>query len=676
MRFTVLGPLSITGENGTSVPLTGVKAQLVLAKLLLARGRVVPLGELINLLWGNRPPRSARANMYGYLTIVRRWVGGERMRHTLPGYALTLAPDELDLDCFLRLRARGLELRNAGDVAEAARQWQAALTLWQGDPLAGIPADHLTGQLSELNELRASTMEDFLDAEITLGRAGDLIAELHRLITEHPLRERLHGIYLRALYAAGRQADALRAYQTARTTLMAELAVEPGPALRRLHRAVLDGDPAALDLPVAPVSAAQVEFSPLCQLPADTADFVGRTDLLVLMEQWLRARTGLEVLALCGMPGAGKTTLAIRLAHRTREFFPDGQLFVTLTTPEGKPREPSAILAELLRNLDLPEPAIPAGLDQRAAAFRARIADRKILLVLDDAANETQVRPLLPGTGGCAVVITGRHRLAVLPGARPVQVDVLEPDEAARLFASSVGTQRIGIGDAATARILDFCGGLPLALRLASARLLIRPDWGVDDLANGLTAGGRGLDLLEAGDLALRASFDRSYLGLPAHARLVLRRFAYAGAPDLASWAVHALAGDDANASAADLDRALDQLVTASLMEPIGVDGAGQYRYRIHGLLRRYAGERAAVEEPDPDAERHAILRLLQECLGRIDGTSGRWQIAERQTLRAVARQVREFDRGRTSPMITRQLAILDRAATSGELELVSGGRR
>ncbi|MEU1722090.1 BTAD domain-containing putative transcriptional regulator [Nonomuraea sp. NPDC005692] len=621
MDFAILGTIRVNGPGGR-VHLSR-KQRAVLGVLLLHPNATVSRERLISAVWDD-PPRSALANIQTYVHQLRRSLegGGLLVRTEGSGYACEVPPDSLDLLVFedtLRLARRE---RAAGDLAAAERAYAGAVALWRGAPAEDVP---LTGamapRLLELEERLAVARSEWIDARLAL-RQDDLVAELRALIAAHPLRERLWEQLVIALHRGGRRDEALEAFREARELLVAELGLEPGPELRRLHAALLAGDPdldrwPGADGPRFPAAdqwpAAAVPVQPLCQLPADTADFVGREPEIAELLPLLRARPDRlspPIAILSGLPGIGKTTLAVHLAHLLRADYPGGQLFVRLGQDARGPRDPGELLDVLLRSLGLDGAMIPASAGERAGLLRQRLADQAVLVVLDDAVDEAQLRHLLPGTPRGAVLVTSRSPLPALEGAVRLPLDLPGERDARLLLERVAGRDRIGAAPEAAEEILRSCGRLPLALRVAGARLAIRPVWPVRELATRLA--GHDLDELVVGGLDVRATFEPGYAALPEWARHAFRLLGLAGLDSVAEWTTAALLGLPAR----EADAVLETLVARGMLTSTEIDVAGQPRYRLHDLLRVYARERAEAEEPA--GQRHAALtRLALESLRR-----------------------------------------------------------
>ena len=619
MEFGLLGPLRVAAGGGElAFP---ARQRTVLAVLLLRANQIVTVDALTGVLWDGQPPPGARNTVQGYVKLIRQKLGPQDSRRLVtrgPGYQLTVAGAELDTDRFTGLCAAGEEASGRGDWAAAAGLLTEALALWRGEPLADVLAPALArDEVPRLAEQRLTALEARIDADLRLGRHAGLVAELRQLVSAHPLRERLGGQLMLALYRCGRQAEALAAFRHAREVLRTELGIEPGPELARLHERMLAGDPELSTGQEAPGAGdgaghgppAEIPDPP-AQLPPDTLDFTGREPQVRMLCDALAAepdasRPGAVVIsAVSGMGGIGKTALAIHVAHRLRDRFPDGQLYVGLQGA-GRPLGPGEVLARFLRALGVPDAAIPADDAERTARYRTEMAGRRMLVVLDDARDAAQVRPLLPGTEGCAVIVTSRSTLPGLAGALLLDLEVLAPAEARALFTTIVGPARAAAEPEAVGRVLDSCGGLPLAVRIAGSRLRSRPGWSIGHLGARLADARLRLAELASGDLAVRASFGVSYEALPADAALVFRRLGLADAAELPLPAIAALA----DLPAAETAAALEILTDGHLAGSPAPD-----RFRQHDLLRSYAAE--VAEQAEPEAERQAAVRRLLRWYG------------------------------------------------------------
>ncbi len=465
MDYRILGPLTAC-QDGRPLALGSPKQRNLLAALLLSRNTVVPVDRLVDILWDDAPPKTALTALHGLVCQLRRGLSGCGAGPVIvtrpPGYLIEIAPGQLDLDEFERLAGLGRSALSAGLPAEASGHFSAALALWSGPALGGVTADRLLRtEGARLEERRLAVLEDRIDADLAAGQHAELVPELASLVAGHPLRERLRGQQMIALHRAGRRADALAGYRAARALLVDQLGLEPGEELRKLERAILLDDPALAAPRDAP---AHVPRAP-AQLPPGAADFTGRAALLAELCDRVGgggsdAGTAPAVAAISGKPGVGKTATAVHVGHLLRERFPDGQLYVNLHGTEARRLDPAAVLEEWLRVLGVPPEAIPADAEARARMYRGRVAGRCVLVLLDDAADEAQVRPLLPGTGGCSVLVTSRRRLAGLESASFVTLPPLEQSEAVELLGRVAGSGRAAAEPAAARAIAERCGRL------------------------------------------------------------------------------------------------------------------------------------------------------------------------------------------------------------------------
>ncbi|WP_377272652.1 BTAD domain-containing putative transcriptional regulator [Peterkaempfera sp. SMS 1(5)a] len=420
MRFGLLGPLTVA-DGTTAVGVTSPKVRVLLAELLLRANQPVPVDTLRSALWGEQPPATATASLHNHISRLRRLLGPEgeeRLSSTPDGYVLRTGPGELDAEVFDGHldRARGALLRQEWDTV--SRESAAALALWRGRPLAEVPAlPDAEPRIQQLVEAHLQALEWRFEADLHLGRHDGLAPELAHWAAEHPLREAFHRQLMLALHRTGRRAEALEVHQRLRRALVDELGVEPGPAVRQAHQEVLaetESGPAERPQPRPPAPA---------QLPADLTDFTGRVDDVRRLEELLApaadrdgAARAVVISAVSGTAGIGKTTLAVHAGHRLAARFPDGHLYVDLQGVAPEPPAPSAVLARFLSDLGVPDGEIPADEEARAVRYRTLTAGRRLLLVLDNARDAAQVRPLLPA-GGCGVLVTSRRRLPGLAGA-------------------------------------------------------------------------------------------------------------------------------------------------------------------------------------------------------------------------------------------------------------------
>ncbi|MEV5379840.1 BTAD domain-containing putative transcriptional regulator [Streptomyces nondiastaticus] len=646
VEFKVLGPLAAVAD-GRVLPLGGPKQRTLLAMLLVNANTAVSGERLCDAVWGDAPPASAQANIRSYAAVLRRVLspaagagsgqgsGEERLSQGNGGYRLQVFPGEADLHRFEVLAARGRAALAAGEHRAAADALEEALALWRGSPFEGVAHhDALLGEVARLEEARLTAFEDHAEARLALGEPRELIGPLRAETARYPLRESLWAKLMTAQYRSQQPGDALQSYALARTALRDELGIDPGDALRKLHHAILTRDPElgappAAQQPVRPADA----WQPTVQVPSDDADFVGRSRLLERVSTLIGPsgrRPGsttpcaVPVVILTGLPGVGKTALATRLAHHLRADFPDGRLFLHLDGTRGPQRTPGAILANLLLSLGVPGSSVPEATEDRAALYRSLLADRKVLVLLDDARDEAQIRMLLPGTPGSAALVTSRARLAGLTDAHLIDVDPFDDEESQDLLRRIVGPQRLAAEPEATGRILAACAGLPLALRVAAARLAGRPDWQVRRLADRLADERGVLAELTVGDLAVRTCVAASYHGLAPDAARAFRAIGLLPAPEFPGWALSAALADPAAPGTGTgtghelaADRATDALIDANLVQIESLTGQRQPRYRMHDLLHAYAAERALADEPE-SWRRAAVARVLDGWLARV----------------------------------------------------------
>ncbi|QLI99867.1 tetratricopeptide repeat protein [Streptomyces sp. NEAU-sy36] len=606
LRFGVLGPVRAwRGEEALS---TGSPQQrALLAALLLREGRTATAAELIDALWGPEPPSQALAAVRTYASRLRKVLGSGVLVTESGGYAVRgLGEGALDLVRAQDLGAEAEKARGTGDLSRARALLNEALDLWDGEPLAGVPGPYAETQRVRLEEWRLGLLESRLDMDLEQGCHAEAVSELTALTAAHPLRERLRELLMLALYRSGRQAEALAVYADTRRLLAEELGVDPRPGLRELQQRILQADPALAE-PSAPVAEPPAAPVRPAQLPASVPDFTGRAAFVDELSAVLASATETEgsvmaVSAMAGIGGVGKTTLAVHVAHRARSSFPDGQLYVDLQGAGHRPAEPETVLGSFLRALGTADSAIPDSLEERAALYRSVLDGRRVLVLLDNAKDAAQVRPLLPGTEGCAALVTSRMRMVGLAGAHLVDLDVMSPDEALALFTRIVGAERVTPEREAALDVVAACGFLPLAIRIAASRLAARRTWTVSVLAAKLADERRRLDELQAGDLAVKATFELGYGQLdPAQAR-AFRLLGLADGPDISLPAAAAVL----DLPPEDTEDLLESLVDTSLLE-----SAAPGRYRFHDLVRLYARACAERDERPASGRGAAMSRLL-----------------------------------------------------------------
>ncbi len=648
--FRILGPLRAVGAAGP-VRIPPGRQEVILAALLLEANRVVSTDYLVDLVWAEEPPDTARIQVQICVSRLRKGMADAGIDAAIvtrpPGYLLQIDAGTLDLAVFNTQVAQARALVKEGRAAEAAERLRAVVGLWRGPCLNGIPSEALRTKALRLDEDRLAAIETYLELELSLGRHHQLVGEIGRLIGEHPLRERLRGQYMLALYRSGRQAEALEAYRAGRSLLIEELGLEPGEQIRLLETAILSGDP---DLrvdaeplgPAAPAPAHEPQRQAFHagqphQLPAATADFVGGEALIDVARAALiggdeHQATG--VLVIVGKPGVGKSTAATYLAHRlSGEHFPDGQLYCDLRGIGVEQVSAKEVLGRFLRALGLPGPMIPDSTDERAEMYRSILATRRMLVVLDDAATESQIGPLLPGAGSCAVIVTTRARLTGLPGAHRTELDVLTVEQALELLSRVVGADRVAREPEAAGMLVRTIGCLPLALRIVAARLAARPHWSLASMVHRLANERHRLDELAHGEMTVRASLSLTHDGLSSTDRRLLRLLSLAPGPTLPGWLAGALL-DDRRPQPSDL---MEQLVDVQMLDVVAVEATGAFRYRFHEIIRVFARDQLEADEDEP--VRQAVERMIGGWLAILEQAHRKIYGGDYTVLRGDARR-------------------------------------
>jgi DNA-binding SARP family transcriptional activator/tetratricopeptide (TPR) repeat protein len=585
MEFRLLGSLEVC-EDGRPIALGGPRERATLMALLLRANEVATIPYLVDAVW-ERSPASPETNLRTYVSSLRRRLGtrpdGTPRLVTRGGYQLLVDDGELDLATFEERVGAGEDAWQHGDLVAAASEYSHALGLWRGEPDAQRVGPSLRAELARLRERRLSVIERSCQIRIETGDHQAVIEELNRLVVQHPLREELWVQLIAALRRGGRRAEALTAYDTARTKVAEELGVDPGDRLRRLHTELLMSDTASPVL--------------LAQLPADPPSFTGRTvEVGNLLALPYRPES---MVAIDGMAGVGKSTLAIHVAHALSPHYPDGHLFVDLHghSPGVRPADPADALDQLLRALGVPGDQVPERLEARAALYRGRLAGMRLILVLDNAASEEQIIPLLPGTAGSLIVVTSRRRLTGLDDVLVLSLDVPPLADAVALFTRTTGAERLsGEPAALVAEAVELCGRLPLAVRVAAARLRHRPRWTVRSLVDRLRCAANRLSELDSGSRSVEAAIDLSYVDLVDEHRRAFRLFGLHPGVDLGVDAAAALAAT----TPGDAERLLEDLVDVHLLQQPRAS-----RYQFHDLVRAHAVRLSASEDHD------AVRRLL-----------------------------------------------------------------
>jgi DNA-binding SARP family transcriptional activator/tetratricopeptide (TPR) repeat protein len=616
MWFALLGPLAVE-RDGSAIQVGGVRRRVLLAALLLEASTPVPAGRLLDTVWPDAPPDRARQALQNQVKRLRDALGVDgrvRLRTAPDGYVVDVADSELDIRLFAALADAGRAALKEGDPNRAERLLGEGLALWRGEPLCDLPErPAFTAAAEHWRARHLQATRWHLDALLRVGRPAEALVPLTRLARDHPLDEALQGQLMLALYRCHRQADALAAYDETRRLLVNELGIEPGEYLQRLHHQILRAD-SALAGPAAPSAVRTEEHAPPRQLPAAVRHFTGRTDQIRTLSQLAGLQDSphgtTAIVTIDGTAGVGKTALAVRWAHQAADRFPDGQLYVNLRgfDPSGPPSDPAESLRQFLTALGVPRERIPAPLEERSAFYRSVVAGRRILVLLDNALDAEQVRPLLPGSAGCLVVVTSRNKLTSLvagDGAQPLTLGLLNADEAQELLTHRLGRERIAPDVAAAAALIDLCARLPLALNIAAARAMAEPGLTLGVLAADLREAHRRLDALNAGDAAadVRAVFSWSYRQLSDDAARLFCLLGEHPGTDIAMPAAASLA----SLTRPQAHRILSELVQAHLLEQTA---AGRFAY--HDLLRAYA-----IEQSRSRAEEHlpAMIRMQDHYL-------------------------------------------------------------
>ena len=604
MLYRILGPLEVA-RDAEPLPLAP-RQRVVLSMLLLEPNRVVTVDRLVDAVWDAAPPPTAKEQIRICVSSIRRRMNAGGMPNTIvtrpPGYLIHATEENLDLLAFESLvsssRAEAARHRHV----EAVSAFRRALALWRGKPLSGMNSQLIESISTALDGRRLAVVEEYVTTQLRIGHPQEpayeheLISELTELVAANPFRERLRAQLMIALYQAGRRAEALETYRAGRRLFVAKLGLEPSDELVRVEQAILRGDTEIVLGPVANIASAPAVATVPRLLPPDTGDFVGRTGLVERLRQVLAGpRPDAHTVCLAavhGRPWLGKTSLVVHVAHLVSGEFPDGQLFVNLGG-SGRALAPGEVLGRFLGALGVTGSAIPDTTDERAEMYRNLVGDRRMLVVLDDAASERQVLPLLPGNPRCAVVVTSRVRPTNLPGATLVRVGSMSLPNSVELLTTVLGPDRVRGQSGDLTRLAELCAGEPLVLRLAAARLAARPHWPVSRLTGRMSEEGRRLTELSHGGLDLTVTVRQVYERLGGQAQRLLRRVSLlstgAGFASSVCAPMLAVAEDDA-------DDALAELVNAGLLD-VERDTDGQVRFHLRGMLRTFARERDSRPE-------------------------------------------------------------------------------
>ena len=627
VKFEVLGPLR-AWRDGAALALGPVQQRVVLAVLLLHTNRPIGRQQIIDAVWGSAHPTHAVNLLQRHVSALRRVLEPERCARaasdrvvwTDGGYLFTVSAGSLDLEQFDSKVSQARAARVAGDLAKAATALHSALELWRGPACDGLISPFLDAQREQLAERRISALEERIDLDLALGNHLDVIAELRALVAEYPLRERLRALLMSALYRSGRQADALAAYQDARRQLRDEVGVAPAAPLQRLQQQILAADPELAP----PTRSGQITLSsdrkirnpiPIpAQLPRDLPTFVGRDSELAQLNSSINHEAvdteGSLVTAIRGMAGVGKTALAVHWAHQIRDQFADGQVYLNLRgfDPSEAAMEPAHALRLVLEAFGVAAQQIPAGLEARSALYRSLLSGQRVLIVLDNARDAEQVRPLLPGSPGCRVILTSRNQLtslAAIDGAHLLSLEPLSNADAKALLARRLGVHRVLSDAGAVEQILLACGGLPLALSIVAAGVM--PGFPLTVVADRLRAARGSLDAFDAGDEIgnLRSVLSSSYRGLSSAAARLFRLLPLLPGPDFTCCVLAGLAG----IPVPEVDAPMAELLRTNLVSETkpGV-------FTLHELHRAFASELCRSYDTEDD-RRRAIRGLSEHCL-------------------------------------------------------------
>ncbi|MFE9453582.1 BTAD domain-containing putative transcriptional regulator [Streptomyces sp. NPDC006739] len=615
MRFNILG--SLEGWHGEQRLRLGSPTQeRVLVTLLLEPGRMVPVPRLVAAAWEEDPPQTAGHQIRKAVAALRNRIpdGASLIVTDGVGYRAVLDEDQLDLHEFNRRARLAREAVAEGRATDAVKHLRTCLDLWRGPVMAGGGGAVISAASAALEERHMAVAEQYFELQLELGQSGELVGPLRELVTAHPLRETLRGRLMLALYRAGRQAEALEEFGRVRELLVEELGIDPGAELTRLYEAILRDSPevaprlpqsladrAALLVPAPFPQPSREEPAP-CTLPYDLPDFTGRDDELARLLEAGRAPAAgsARIVGVDGMGGSGKTALGVHAAHLLAADYPDGQLFVDLRgfSPGEKAQEPGAVLHSLLRTLGVPDDRIPDDLERRTTLWRTVSAQRRLLLLLDNAADAAQVRPLLPASEDCLAILTGRVRMLDLDGAEWLSLGLLSADDSATLLDRVLGPDRTAAEPQAAARLASLCGGLPLALRITTARLRNRPRWTVQYLVDRLADETRRLRELSAGERSVEATLRLSYQAMEEDQRAAFRLLGLHPGSAIDVHSAAALLGTDVH----DAEDVLESLLDAHLLEQ---QEAGLYGF--HDLVRTYAMSVREAEDDEDEAMRQLV---------------------------------------------------------------------
>lgn len=598
MEFRILGPVGLW-RDGYEAPLKGSKQKTLLAALLLAKGRVLTDYQLTEVLWGGETPETHQAQIYTYASRLRNHLDDSAwLARQGAGYLLRIGSATFDYHEFTRLSHAGRVALAENRYERAAELLTAALGLWRGPTLTGV-TDLLTEAVRPgIDEEQIDAIENRVEAELALGQHVRLTSELIKLVSRYPLRERLRAQLMTAQYRSDQQAQAFATYQEGCRLLAEEFGVDPGHTLRRAYQAILTGD-LAQRVPVPSVVhlAQPAAAAPVTATPAPVPDFTGRAEELTAVADLLdrSGHNGRTILA-HGISGSGKTAFALQVARRHAAGYPDGCLFLDLRGSKDDALTPDQAINQLLDRLGVPPDAMPVHLEQRIQLYRGMMAQRRMMLILDDAASEKQVRPLATTTALSQTIVTSRRRLAALERHFAVRLDGLPCEEALDLLAEIIGRERLNLDLPAARRVVGYCAGIPLALRIVGVRLAAKSHWPVSRIADRLADEDDRLDELRLGDLDVRAGLEETFDRLDDRERAALLRMAAVEAPTLS--VPHIAAALEVSEQMC--ESLAEHLTDVHLLDPAWIDEQGRDRYRIHPLARLLARERPAGAAHDP----------------------------------------------------------------------------
>ncbi|MGY0055247.1 BTAD domain-containing putative transcriptional regulator [Streptomyces sp. LZ34] len=625
IAITALGTLSVT-VNGHPVVVAGPRQRTIFAMLMLAWGRVVSVDSLVDAVWGDRPPNTARTQVAICVGALRKAFREARYEApiiltTHPGYRLLTDNCGLDARDFAAICTEAAESARQGRTEEAVGLYRKALDLWTGPALSGVAGQVVEDEATRLKAERLAAYEALFDAELKLGRHQEVLPELSVMAYDHPLHEQLRRNLMLAQYRAGRRAEAAEGFRSWRKRFVDEIGMEPSASIHQLHRAILQDAPElSLRANAAPQRERRAAPS---ELPPDVPDFLGRAAELAALDALLEhpdddghcpTRTGV----VAGTTGVGKTSLVVHWAHRTSKSFPDGRLYADLSQYDWsqQPATIHALLSRFIRALGVSADTIPDRPDESVSLYRSLLAERRVLVILDNAHALSHIQPFLPGTGrSCALVTSGGRQdlLALGRGSVRVDLEALPASESAELVMRIIGDKRAAADPLAVHELCRLCGGLPLALRAAACRLAAKPHWSVRHFLHRLADDHRRLDELSASGLELRAGFECVYRRLPEGAARMCRMLGLLDAPDFTARVGAALL----DLPSTEAEDAMEQLFDMHLLTVVGMDTRGELRYGFHELASLFAQEKALAEETEQE-RRDALERAARRQLASL----------------------------------------------------------